>query len=70
MRSKSKIKLLLYLSKIFITKPGKNDKDGKEWTAGANKGDISVVKSEVDKSRPVIATYTPFGNKNLTNYKR
>lgn len=38
----------------------------RKWTAGANKGDISVVKSEVDKSRPVIATYTPFGNKNLT----
>ena len=53
-----------------LYKPGKNDKDGKEWTAGANKGDISVVKSEVDKSRPVIATYTPFGNKNLTKIEK
>lgn len=53
-----------------LFKPEKDDKDGKAWTAGTNAGDISVAKSEVDKSRPVIATYTPFGNKNLTKIEK
>ncbi len=45
-----------------LYKPEEGDKDGKEWTAGTNKGDISVDKSEIDKARPVTAIYTPFGN--------
>ena len=53
-----------------LYKPGKDDKEGTEWTAGAEAGDISVVKSEVDKARPVTATYTPFGNDNLTKIEK
>ena len=49
-----------------LYKPEEGDKDGKAWTAGTNKGDISVVKSEIDKARSVTATYKPFGNDNLT----
>ena len=56
-----------------LYKPGKDDK-GEEWTANtaadAKKGDISVAKSEVDKARPVIATYTPFGNDQLTKIEK
>lgn len=53
-----------------LYKPEKGDKDGKEWTAGTNKGDISVDKSEIDKARPVIATYTPFGNEQLAKIEK
>ncbi|WP_285828612.1 collagen-like protein [Bacteroides acidifaciens] len=53
-----------------LYKPEEGDKDGKEWTAGTNKGDISVDKSEIDKARPVTAIYTPFGNEQLTKIEK